>query len=82
MEMPDDPSILEATFKMIKAETQLVWSSDYPHWDFDAPGEVMTPYHPLDRRRRILGENASKLYGIKLKPDSGILAHPQALAAE
>ncbi len=30
-------SILEATFKMINAETQLVWSSDYPHWDFDLP---------------------------------------------
>ena len=38
MEMPDDKSILEATFKMINAETQLVWSSDYPHWDFDLPG--------------------------------------------
>jgi predicted TIM-barrel fold metal-dependent hydrolase len=59
-----------------------MYASDYPHWDFDAPGEVMTPYHPIERRRRILGENASKLYGIKLKPNSGILAHPQALAAE
>ncbi|MGE0629968.1 MAG: amidohydrolase family protein, partial [Hyphomicrobiaceae bacterium] len=29
MEMPEDKSILEATFKMIKAETQLCWASDY-----------------------------------------------------
>ena len=25
---------------MIKAETQLMWSSDYPHWDFDLPGVI------------------------------------------
>ena len=40
MEVPDDLSVLEATFKMIKAETQLVWSSDYPHWDFDLPSVI------------------------------------------
>ena len=40
MEMPDDLSILEATFKMINAETQLMWSSDYPHWDFDLPSTI------------------------------------------
>ncbi len=36
----DDRSILEATFKMINAETQLMWSSDYPHWDFDLPSVI------------------------------------------
>ena len=46
MEMPDDKSILEATFKMIKAETQLVWSSDYPHWDFDLPSDDLRPAVP------------------------------------
>ena len=40
MEMPDDKSVMQATFKMINAETQLVWSSDYPHWDFDLPSTI------------------------------------------
>jgi hypothetical protein len=31
----------EATFKMINAETQLMWSSDYPHWDFDLPSVIL-----------------------------------------
>jgi len=32
-----DRSILEATFKMDQRRDQLMWSSDYPHWDFDLP---------------------------------------------
>ena len=47
----DDLSILEATFKMIKAETQLVWSSDYPHWDFDLPSIIYDlPFLERDRQ--------------------------------
>ena len=61
---------------------KLMYSSDYPHWDFDSPIQSMSEYHPIERRRRILGENASKLYKIPLKPNSGILASVHAQAAE
>ncbi|HTF63612.1 MAG TPA: amidohydrolase family protein, partial [Edaphobacter sp.] len=30
-----DLDLLQATFKAINAETQLMYSSDWPHWDFD-----------------------------------------------
>ncbi len=69
MEMPDDPSILEATFKMINAETQLCWSSDYPHWDFDLPGVIYDlPFLNETAKRNILGGNAAKLFGLDMKP--------------
>jgi predicted TIM-barrel fold metal-dependent hydrolase len=69
MEVPQDPSILEATFKMIKAETQLVWSSDYPHWDFDLPSIIYDlPFLKESAKRSILGGNAAKLFNLNPKP--------------
>jgi uncharacterized protein len=65
MEVPDDLSILEATFKMINAESQLVWSSDYPHWDFDLPSVIYDlPFLGEPAKRNILGGNAAKLFGL------------------
>ena len=40
MEMVGNRTMLEETFKMINAETQLVYASDYPHWDMDLPSTI------------------------------------------
>ena len=69
MEKPADKSILEATFKMINAETQLMWSSDYPHWDFDLPSVIYDlPFLSEKGRRNILGGTAAKVFGLDPKP--------------
>lgn len=73
MEMPEDKSILEATFKMLKAETQLVWSSDYPHWDFDLPGVIYDlPFLSETAKRNILGGNAARLFNLDPTPVKNI----------
>jgi len=65
MEMPEDKSIHEATFKMLNAETQLVWSSDYPHWDFDLPSVIYDlPFLSEQGKRNILGANAARLFNL------------------
>jgi predicted TIM-barrel fold metal-dependent hydrolase len=67
MEMPDDKSILEATFKMINAKTQLCWCSDYPHWDFDLPSVIYDlPFLAEKDKHNILGGNAERFFGRKL----------------
>jgi uncharacterized protein len=69
MEMPDDKSILANTFKVINAETQLMWSSDYPHWDFDLPSTIYDlPFLSEQAKRNIMGGNAAKLFGLPTKP--------------
>jgi hypothetical protein len=69
MEVPDDLSILEATFKMINAENRLVWSSDYPHWDFDLPSIIYDlPFLKEGAKRKILGGNAADLFGLDPRP--------------
>ncbi|WP_050418961.1 amidohydrolase family protein [Bradyrhizobium tropiciagri] len=59
--------LLEATFRAINADTQLLYSSDWPHWDFDPPARIASlPFLSERARRNILGENAAQLF--KLKP--------------
>jgi hypothetical protein len=68
MEVPEDLSILEATFKMINAETQLLWSSDYPHWDFDLPGVIYDlPFLSEKAKRNMLGGNAARVFNLDTK---------------
>jgi uncharacterized protein len=62
--------VLEA-FTASGMSDKLMFSSDYPHWDFDEP------FHYLDLpdeklSRKILGGNASELLGIPLLPDTGL----------
>jgi uncharacterized protein len=48
----------------MESDELLVYSSDYPHWDYDAPQEAVKGV-PEDLQRKILFENAAALYGIK-----------------
>ena len=62
-----DKGALECTFRMINAETQLLYASDYPHWDFDLPSSIWDlPFLSEKAKHNILGGNAARLY--KLPP--------------
>jgi len=62
-----DMKLTEATFHAINAETQLLFSSDWPHWDFDLPGTITTlPFLSEQAKRNILGLNAARLFGIEV----------------
>jgi predicted TIM-barrel fold metal-dependent hydrolase len=45
----------------------IMFSSDYPHWDFDDPARAFPAAMPKEMRDKIMGENACRLYG--LTPD-------------
>ncbi|UZG60368.1 amidohydrolase family protein [Rhodococcus opacus] len=64
MEFPDNPEHLFQLFEMIGTDEFLMYSSDYPHWDYDDPGRALPAIFPKDLRHKINYENAKKLYGI------------------
>lgn len=60
-----DMQALECTFRMINAETQLLYSSDYPHWDFDLPSTIYDlPFLSEKAKHNILGGNAARLFNL------------------
>lgn len=60
------PKLLEGTFEAINAETQLLWCSDWPHWDFDGPSVIWDlPFLSEKAKKKILGENAAKLFNLE-----------------
>ena len=66
MEITDDEA-LQCTFRMMNAETQMLYASDYPHWDFDTPATIWDrPWLSEKAKHNILGGTAARLF--KLAP--------------
>jgi predicted TIM-barrel fold metal-dependent hydrolase len=60
---------LECTLDMIKADTQLLFASDWPHFDFDLPCEITDlPFLSEQSKRNILGLNAARIFNLDPKP--------------
>ena len=59
--------LTQATFEAIHADTQLLYASDWPHWDFDAPSSITKlPFLDEQAKRNILGLSAAKLFGLEV----------------
>jgi predicted TIM-barrel fold metal-dependent hydrolase len=59
--------LTEATFKAMRADTQLLFASDWPHWDFDLPNSITTlPFLSEEAKRNILGLNAARLFNLEV----------------
>jgi len=50
------------------ADTQLLYASDWPHWDFDPPSAISTlPFLSEQAKRNILGLNAARIFNLETK---------------
>lgn len=68
LERTDNLEALQLTFEMMNARERLMYSSDYPHWDFDLPSVIYDlPFLDQQAKRAILGTNAQRLF--KLDPN-------------
>jgi uncharacterized protein len=67
--------LTRATFEAIKADTQLLFASDWPHWDFDLPSTITTlPFLSEQAKRNILGLNAARVFNLDIP--TGKLSKP------
>ncbi len=58
--------LLEATCDAFNASTQMMYSSDWPHWDFDAPSVIFDlPFFDEQAKRNILGLTAKRVFRIE-----------------
>lgn len=65
MERTAPTGMMRESFEMMNAENTLLYSSDYPHWDFDVPSVIYDLPFLTDRaRHKILGGNACELFGL------------------
>jgi predicted TIM-barrel fold metal-dependent hydrolase len=72
--------LLEGTFDAIHADTQLLYASDWPHWDFDVPARLFDlPFLDDRSKRNILGLNAARLFNLDVPAR---YRNPDAVAAE
>ena len=63
--------LLEGAFKAMNAETQVLYASDWPHWDFNPPKIIYDlPFLSEQAKRNILGENAARLFNLDVKAKS------------
>ena len=63
LDEPEHRRDLQTMLELSDAASILLFSSDYPHWDFDDPRRVSLKF-PDSARTRILRDNALELYGI------------------
>lgn len=63
IEEPPDARYLLDVIDMMEARDRILFSSDYPHWDFDSPSRAIPRVWPDDVRRKIFSGNALALYG-------------------
>ncbi|WP_086706851.1 amidohydrolase family protein [Streptomyces antimycoticus] len=60
-----DTKLLKATFEAMDAPNTLMYSSDWPHWDFDVPGRIARlPFLDEQAKRNILGATAQKVFNL------------------
>jgi predicted TIM-barrel fold metal-dependent hydrolase len=63
LDLPEKMEMFMPMMEAISAETNLMFASDYPHWDFDSPMFAF-PKLPDKMWERIFYENAAELYGL------------------
>jgi uncharacterized protein len=67
VEEPPNPRDLVDLIRIYDGEDTTIFASDWPHHDFDHPRAVFDLPVPAEYKRKLMGENALRLFGPKIK---------------
>lgn len=70
IEEPPKPEYLLQVIEQLGTDKMLMFATDYPHWDFDAPDQVFPPKFPQKLKHKIFYENAQVFYQFPKKGGS------------
>jgi uncharacterized protein len=62
MEEPANPKHLLQVIEHLGSDDMLMFSTDYPHWDYDDPDRAFPVRLPPALKQKIFSENARALY--------------------
>ncbi len=80
IEEPDNPQHILQILEMVDAKNTVMFSSDYPHWDFDNPQMALPPLKG-ELKANIMANNAAKLYGLSLEDATPMPANAELVTA-
>lgn len=64
IEEPPHPRFFTQLLEQMDMNDRLMFATDYPHWDFDAPDRALPNHLSPALKRKILADNARRLYGL------------------
>ena len=64
IEEPDERTDVVRQFELFDGENQAMFASDWPHHDFDHSQFVFGLPFPPEARRKIMGLNAARFFGL------------------
>ncbi len=64
IEEPHDPRHIVQVLEHLGGSDRVMFSTDYPHWDFDDPDRAFRVRLPEGDRAKIFAGNAKALYGL------------------
>jgi len=65
VEEPGTPEHFRQLLDQLNMDDRILFSTDYPHWDFDSPEMAIPGSVPKELRRKIMSENARALYKLE-----------------
>jgi predicted TIM-barrel fold metal-dependent hydrolase len=67
IEEPPRAAYFRQLLEQLDMDDRMLFATDYPHWDFDAPDQAIPANLPPMLRRKIMAENARAFYRFHLR---------------